>query len=280
MIVLVRRKRKIKKHVKEIFFLFVIILLMAGIGLFLLNNKNKKSFKKKSGDANNSVTTSGEVEKSLDKAPANNQEFKNLSDGEYETSKGYTLIIKDGIAYIENNIIVNKTYNLPDDYVPVDPYQEITGNRGNNNINKDVMEAFRLMESDARSVGLNLYISSGYRGYTYQESIYNNYVLRDGKDAADRYSARAGYSEHQSGTCFDLNTIDDSFAYTNEGRWVSENAYLYGFIIRYPKGKENLTGYQYESWHLRYVGKELASRLYNNGEWLTIEEYYGISSSY
>ena len=279
MIVLVRRKRKVKKGIKEIFFLFVIIMLMVGIGLFFLNNKSTNTIKKNS-NKNSSITTSGEAKKKLDRAPSNNGEFKNLSDGEYETDKGFVLVIKDGVAYIENNIIVNKTYSLPSDYVPTDPYQEITGNRGNKNINKNVMEAFKLMESDARAVGLNIYISSGYRGYTYQESLYNNYVSRDGKEAADRYSARPGYSEHQSGTCFDLNTIDDSFAYTNEGKWISENAYLYGFIIRYPKGKEDSTGYQYESWHLRYVGRELASKLYNNGDWLTIEEYYGISSSY
>jgi D-alanyl-D-alanine carboxypeptidase len=97
---------------------------------------------------------------------------------------------------------------------------------------------------------------------------------------ADTYSARPGHSEHQTGLCFDLNSIDDSFAYTNEGKWVNNNAHLYGFIIRYPKGKESITGYQYESWHLRYVGKDLANKLYNDGNWLTMEEYYGLSSKY
>ena len=101
-----------------------------------------------------------------------------------------------------------------------------------------------------------------------------------GSEAADKYSARAGHSEHQTGYCFDLNTIDDSFAFTNEGKWVDNNAYLYGFIIRYPKGKEELTGYQYESWHLRYVGKDLAKVLYNNGDWITMEEYFGLTSKY
>ena len=142
------------------------------------------------------------------------------------------------------------------------------------------MEAFKLMQSDAKALGLNIYISSGYRGYTYQEKLYNNYVSISGKAQADTYSARPGHSEHQTGTCFDLNSIDDSFQYTNEGKWVNENAYVYGFIIRYPKGKESITGYQYESWHLRYVGRDLASKLYHDGEWETLEEYYGISSHY
>ena len=142
------------------------------------------------------------------------------------------------------------------------------------------MKSFQEMKSDAMILGLNIYISSGYRGYNNQKTLYNNYVARDGEEAADKYSARAGHSEHQTGLCFDLNTVDDSFANTDEGKWINQNAYLYGFIIRYPKGKESETGYQYESWHLRYVGKELAKELYNNGDWLTIEDYYGISSSY
>ena len=77
-----------------------------------------------------------------------------------------------------------------------------------------------------------------------------------------------------------MNEIDDIFADTEEGKWVNNNAYLYGFIIRYPKGKESITGYQYESWHLRYVGVDLATKLYQDGEWLTMEEFYGITSNY
>ena len=136
------------------------------------------------------------------------------------------------------------------------------------------------MKKDAQKEGLNLYISSGFRSYERQRSIYNNYVNTDGVKKADTYSAKAGHSEHQSGLAFDLNTIDESFANTKEGKWVSDNCYKYGLILRYPKGKENITGYMYESWHLRYVGKELAEKLYNNGKWITLEEYYGIESKY
>lgn len=273
-----KRKRKLKTQVKVIFGIFLIIIVIGGISIMLFKNKPKENQDNNKKDS--SITTGGEIDKNLENAPSNNQEFSSLKDGEYKTSKGYTLEIKDGIAYVDGNIIVNKTYNLPSDYVPNDPYEQITGNRGINNINKEVMEAFKLMQSDATSIGLNIYISSGYRGYTNQESLYNNYVTQDGKEAADTYSARPGYSEHQSGMCFDLNTIDDSFANTSEGKWVNENAYLYGFIIRYPKGKEEETGYRYESWHLRYIGKDLAKKLYNNGDWITVEEYYGLSSTY
>ena len=78
--------------------------------------------------------------------------------------------------------------------------------------------------------------------------------------------------------CF--NSVSSSFGYTDEGKWIKDNCYLYGFIIRYPEGKEKITGYMYEPWHLRYVGEELAEKLYNNGDWITMEEYFGITSVY
>lgn len=202
----------------------------------------------------------------LGKAPLNNSEYKELSDGEYLTDKGYTLKIENGSAYIDGLLIVNKTYSLPSSY--------------GGNLTDDVMDAFYLMNADATALGLKLWIQSGYRSYYTQNTLYNNYVDRDGQEAADTYSARPGHSEHQTGLAFDLNTIDDSFTYTDEGKWVNNNCYRYGFIIRYPYGKDNITGYMHESWHLRYVGVELASKLYNNGDWITLEEYYGISSSY
>lgn len=280
-----KRKRKLKKGVKVIFIILFIMIIIGGIGIFMLFNNNNGN--DKNDDVSKEVTKiqddnidDKDVSNDLVNAPSNNTEFSSLSDGEYVTSNGYTLTIKDSIAYIDGNLIVNKTYKLPENYKPTDPYSPITSDWGINNINKDVMEAFKLMQSDATSLGLNIYIASGYRGYNNQNSLYNNYVSIDGKEAADKYSARPGHSEHQTGLCFDLNSVDDSFADTNEGKWINNNAYLYGFIIRYPKGKEEETGYQYESWHLRYVGVELAKKLYNNGDWITLEDYYGISSSY
>ena len=232
-------------------------------------------------DNNLNEENTNETNSNLENAPLNSEEYNNLSDGEYLTNNGYTLIIENGLAYVDGHLIVNKTYSLPDDYKPSNPNQSITTDKCNNCIEKQVMDAFKLMQSDAKAqFGLNIYISSGYRSYSYQERLYNNYSAVDGIEGADTYSARAGHSEHQTGLCFDLNEIADSFANTDEGKWVNDNAHLYGFIIRYPKGKESITGYQYESWHLRYVGEELATKLYNNGNWITIEEYYGLSSNY
>ncbi|MDY5860068.1 MAG: M15 family metallopeptidase, partial [Eubacteriales bacterium] len=138
--------------------------------------------------------------------------------------------------------------------------------------------AFKEMQSAAAKDGITLTIVSGFRSYTRQQTLYNNYVARDGKEAADRYSARPGYSEHQSGLAMDLNSVDDSFAYTKEAKWIAENCARFGFIVRYPEGKEAITGYIYEPWHVRYLGVDLAESITASG--LTFEEYFGITSVY
>ena len=128
------------------------------------------------------------------------------------------------------------------------------------------------MQADAKALGLNIPLVSGYRSYETQENLYNKYVKKDGEKKANTYSAKPGESEHQTGLAFDIGSVDRSFANTIEAKWLAENAYLYGFIIRYPKDKEEITGYNYEPWHLRYVGQELAKYLKKNN--LTLEEYY------
>lgn len=204
----------------------------------------------------------------------------NASDGKEKTSKGFTIETRNGATYIDGYLIANKTYALPSTFIPENPEVPVTEARSNTSLDKDLMTAFRKMQADATAKGLNIYIASGYRSYDYQVSLYNRYVANDGKAAADTYSSRPGNSEHQTGLCFDLNSIEDSFQYTNEGKWINDNCYKYGFCIRFPKGKDAYTGYQYESWHLRYVGEELAEKLYNNGDWISLEEYFGITSEY
>ena len=184
----------------------------------------------------------------------------------FTTSKGFKGEVIDGVTYIDGVLIANKTYSLPSDY--------------GNGLTSATQSAFGKMNADAKSLGLSLWIASGYRSYWTQNTLYNNYVASDGKEEADTYSARPGYSEHQTGLAFDLNSVEDSFANTDEGKWVKDNCYRYGLIIRYPKGKESITGYIYEPWHLRYVGVDLATKLYNDGDWITLEEYFGIDSKY
>lgn len=223
--------------------------------------------------------SSGNISEKDFKLIVESSKYKKMQDKTITTSKGYTLKIKNGVAYIDDILIVNKTYSLPENYTPKNTNYKLQ-DRCVNCLEKEVMEAYNEMKTDANSIGLNIWLASGYRSYSYQNTLYNNYVKRDGKEAADTYSARPGHSEHQTGLAFDLNSVDDSFANTNEGKWIKDNCHLYGFIIRYPKGKEKITGYKYEPWHLRYVGKELAKKIYNNGEWLTLEEYFGITSEY
>lgn len=265
---------KINKFGVVLIVLSFIMIIMGGFIIMRDINfdNNKKDEKIEQVDNKEEVIENGKQDESektlvqLAKAPSNNSEYKTFNDGEYLTDKGYTLKIENGIASVDGTLIVNKTYSLPSGYGV-----ELTS---------DVMKAFNEMKAEATLLGLNLWIQSGYRSFSRQEAIYNNYVILDGVDLADTYSARPGHSEHQSGLSFDLNTIDDSFTYTDEGKWVSNNCYRFGFILRYPKGKDSITGYIHESWHLRYVGIELASKLYNNGDWITLEEYFGISSSY
>lgn len=193
-----------------------------------------------------------------------------------KTSKGNTIKNYYGITYIDDVIVVNKTYNLPSTFAP----NNLSTLNGYIKVVDYVKDAFNKLKSDATSLGLNIYASSGYRSYSNQEYIYNRYVKADGQEKADTYSARAGHSEHQTGLAIDLNTIDSSFENTSESNWLKENCHNYGFIIRYPKGKSDITGYKYEPWHIRYVGVDLATKLYNNGNWITMEEYYGIDSKY
>ena len=134
------------------------------------------------------------------------------------------------------------------------------------------------MQSAAKRDGMNLSICSGYRSYSYQAQLYNSYVARDGKAKADTYSARPGHSEHQTGLAADINYASDYFTSTPEAKWLADNCYQYGFSIRHPKGKADITGYKYESWHIRYLGEELAQLVHDSG--LTLEEYLCVDSKY
>lgn len=183
------------------------------------------------------------------------------------SSKGYTIKRINGVYYVNDILIANKTYDLPSSYAP-------------GGLLKIFTNAFYTMQTDAATQGIVLSVISGYRGYYKQNNLYNNYVNKDGKKLADTYSARPGHSEHQSGLAADINSLNQNFINTAEGKWLNNNCYKYGFIIRYPQGKENITGYMYEPWHIRYVGVEVATALYNNGNWISLEEYLGITSQY
>lgn len=169
-----------------------------------------------------------------------------------------------GLTYIDGILVANKSYSLPPSFAP--------------GLETICYTQFQKLSSAAAKEDLSIWIGSGYRSYHDQEIIYENYVKSDGKEMADTYSARPGYSEHQTGLVIDCNTIDDAFGATPEAAWLAQHAHEYGFIIRYPQGKEDITGYKYEPWHIRYVGSKVATKLYKTGQCL--EEYLNIKSEY
>ena len=171
--------------------------------------------------------------------------------------------VKHGVTYIDDILIVNKDISLPEHFNPGE--------------NKEARDALQQLLNDGNNQGFQLSNASGFRSYQSQEQLFDQYVQRDGEEAANKYSAKPGHSEHQTGMTYDIvseNTdtnFKTSFGKTKEGQWLKDNAYKYGFIIRYPKNKTHITGYQYEPWHIRYVGKDTAKKLYKSNE--TLEEY-------
>lgn len=180
-------------------------------------------------------------------------------------------------------VVVNKQRALPDNYVPTDlVYPNVNFYQQANSEKKMLRaEAARALEelfAQAKSENVHLQGVSGYRSYQTQKGLFNYYVETQGEEHAKQYSAYPGTSEHQTGLAIDVagadgrNLLEESFADTKEGQWLASNVSTFGFIIRYPKGKEQITGYAYEPWHLRYVGKAVAEEIATKG--ITLEEYF------
>lgn len=174
-------------------------------------------------------------------------------------------------------VVVNKKHKLPADYVPAG----LTA-IDNGSLRLAAAQAYKAFVKDAALKGFSIYNASAYRSYATQASLYNNYVAVDGVALADTYSARPGHSEHQTGLTVDVGEKSSGclfltcFGYTRVGKWIAANAADYGFIVRYPEGKESVTGYQYEPWHLRYVGVSAAKSIVKSG--LTMDEYFGMTA--
>lgn len=176
----------------------------------------------------------------------------------------------------DSTILVNKYNYLSSDFVPenLELLNPIYSSKKLYLV-KEAKEAFESLAQDASLEDLTIKAMSTYRTYTYQENLYNKYVAQDGENLANTYSAKAGFSEHQTGYALDVYNKTSSytdFENTKEYIWMQKNAYKYGFILRYPKDKENITGYSYESWHYRYVGFEIAEYITKHN--LTYDEYY------
>jgi D-alanyl-D-alanine carboxypeptidase len=167
--------------------------------------------------------------------------------------------------------VYNKKHPIVESYAPTD----LVGVGNGQQLRSEAANALSLMKSAAMNDNITLTPQSGYRSYTTQRTLYDNYVKQDGKDEADRYSARAGYSEHQTGLTIDFAPIDDSFGNLPAYNWLVNNAYKFGYILRYPSDKESVTGYMSEPWHWRYVGVTVAADMRSKNK-TTLEEYFNV----
>ncbi len=279
------KKRKIKKGPKIVLFLLIVFLVIGGLIINQNNQETKEKPKKQTKEEQkiNKLKSIPYYKKEYQKRYLEYQKDNpNLSVENIVTyvnigiDKPYYTNTKPSKNLNTNLILVNKYNYLTEDYLPknLEPI-DIAYARSGMQLVSEARSAFEILSEDAKKEGMNIIAMSSYRSYDYQVNLYDNYVATDGKEAADTYSARAGYSEHQTGLAVDVyNKVlpYTSFEETEEFNWMQENAYKYGFILRFPKDKVNITGYQYESWHYRYVGKEAAKYIHNHD--LTLEEYY------
>ncbi len=186
----------------------------------------------------------------------------------------YYTNIKDTNISQGSSMLVNKYYTLKE-YIPelvnVSSKYAYQGNK----VTKETNDALEEMFDGAKKSGFNFILNGAYRDYKVQEKTYNNEKNSKGIAQADKVISRPGHSEHQTGLAFDINIYQkkfDKFEDTEEFKWLVDNSYKFGFILRYPKDKENITGYIFEPWHFRYVGKDIAKYIYENR--ITFEEYY------
>ncbi len=284
-------KKKRKNKYKKRYIIILIILLIIGLLVLVKLNTNHSKNHKEKIDSNDKTVIQPNLWENETYYIANNlsryqdyeKQHPDLTKEEIITcinaNLDHEFYTDSAPADLSKGMytLVNKFNYLSVNYVP-DDLVTITGKyaRDSASLQKDAYDHFVKMADDASLEDLTIKVTTGYRSYNFQETLYNNYVAQDGILEADTYSARPGFSEHQLGYSADLTNINlvsfDTFDQTDEYKWLQKNAYKYGFIQRYPKDKEYITGYQYESWHYRYVGVDIATYIYNNN--LTYEEYY------
>lgn len=215
--------------------------------------------------------------KNVEKQPDGKVDYKNIvMKVNTNTNYRYYTHTKETNMNLGSAILVNKYYKLPEKYKP-DNIVNVPSSYafGTNQIKQEVLDAFIEMADDAKKDNITLIINSGYRTYEFQQKLYNNFEKTNGKEYADNYAARPDFSEHQTGLALDIVSYGmtmENFANSETYKWLINNCVDYGFILRYPENKEEITGYKYESWHYRYLGKDLAKKVQNSS--LTFDEYY------
>ncbi len=292
-------KKKKKLKTKNILvFIIIIILIITSIIYGINKSKNNNTNSKESNKIENKDKVNNTKELTeLEKAKKDLDYYKDEYENDYKEyrEKNKDLSIEKVITNVNiglnydyythtkatkdlntNTILVNKYNYLTEDYVP-ENLQTVDKKYSSKTLQlvDYAKEAFEELSEAASKENYTVLAMSSYRSYQYQYNLYNRYVSTDGVEAADTYSARPGYSEHQTGLAVDVyNGKEDftNFEKTKEYNWMQDNAYKFGFILRFPKDKVLETGYQYESWHYRYVGKEIAKYIHDNN--LCFEEYY------
>lgn len=290
------RKKKIKIKKKN-FIIFIIFIVLIGFSFTKLTTLILNTFDSPKKEIENKTLT--EKEKKLQKLNNINKKisyfkmenldryisYKNknkdlndeqiIKDVNMDLDKKQYEDMHETINLNKINILVNKHNYLKEDYVP-ENLKSLSSTYALSNMKmvEEAANAFESLSKDASKENNKIIAMSTYRSYEYQVDLYNKYVKSDGKDAADTYSGRPGNSEHQTGLAVDVYNQTETytnFEKTEEYDWMQENAYKYGFILRFPKGKENETGYEFESWHYRYVGKDIAKYIHKHN--ITLEEY-------
>lgn len=292
-----KRKKKLKTKNFLVFIIIIILIITSiiyGINKSKNNNTNSKEQNKiENKDKVNNTKELTELEKAKKDLAYYKDEYEDAYKEYREKNKDLSIEkvitnVNIGLNYDyythtkatkdlnTNTILVNKYNYLTEDYVP-ENLQTVDKKYSSKTLQlvDYAKEAFEELSEAASKENYTVLAMSSYRSYQYQYNLYNRYVNTDGIEAADTYSARPGYSEHQTGLAVDVyNGKEDftNFEKTKEYNWMQDNAYKFGFILRFPKDKVLETGYQYESWHYRYVGKEIAKYIHDNN--LCFEEYY------
>lgn len=256
----------------------ILIIISLSLGIKKISNDNKKKGKEKNTEEKISYYKP-EYKDRYNKYRKENKDLSNeqviidvnigLDYNYYENSKPSKNLNKE-------TILVNKYNYLQQDYIP-NNLENISTEyaRSGMSLVNYAKDAFEDLAKAAKKEGMSIIAMSSYRSYKYQYNLYNKYKAQDGEEVADTYSARPGYSEHQTGLAVDVYNGKESFTNFENAKefdWMQKNAYKYGFILRFPKNKTKETGYDYESWHYRYVGISIAKYIHEND--ISFEEYY------
>ena len=237
-----------------------------------------------SNDNSASMRDNLEVEESLDNiSNDDNLDSKENIDLDEETAKVVSVVKEneDNLAVLCNKEVMLGENYAPDDLIVPNVPLTYPASYEQSHLREEAGRKLEAMFADAKKEGLEtLYLVSGYRSYKYQYEIFNNSIKNRGREHTEKYMAKPGHSEHQTGLTADISTqsmgfgLEESFENTKEGQWLAQNAHKYGYILRYPRERVETTGYAYEPWHFRYVGKDISEYMFKNK--LVLEDLYDV----